>query len=559
MPQSKRNRSRSPRRTTRRQFLYFLAGLGGAGAVHHGLVTLGLMPTSKARAFIPNYPPNLGRGKKAIVIGAGVTGLCAAYNLVNSGFTVKVVEANPRCGGRSLTVRPGDRFSEVGGPIQTCQFTQPDLYLNAGPGRIPNHHRRVLSYCRAFNVELEPFIFICNSNLFQSDALNGGVPITFRQLQNNLRGHVAELLAKVPESELDAELTPDDREQFLAMLSEFGSLNKVRGPLEYGTPDAACPSGRRGTNRAGYALEDVIDPDERELLCAVGLDPILESQLWDTEVFNQLSYTWQASLLQPVGGMDMVWKAFLEQPLPAGGNLSSLIVLNSPVRQVRNLSGDRVEVIHGQEGEEIVEVADFCISTMTPGQLKSVGQGFSASFGDILGKFPYAPACKVGWQAKTRFWEEGDRPIFGGISWTKHEINQIWYPSSGFHSATGVLTATYNEEETAAEFAELSLNERFEIALQGGEKLHPGYRQFIDLNTALSVAWHKMPYFEGGWQQDAAIFNEADYRQLLAAIPEGQIYLAGDYLGFLSGWMEGSLAAAEWAVEKIAQRVRANV
>ena len=541
---------------TRRRFLYFLAGLGGVGAVHHGMTTLGLMPTSNAHAFIPSYPPHIGKGNKVIVIGAGLAGLCAAYNLVKSGFTVKVIEANPRCGGRSLTVRQGDSFQEVGQPLQTCQFSNSSLYFNAGPGRIPNHHRRVLNYCREFNVKLEPFIFICNSNRLQSDDLHEGAPILFRQLQNNLRGHVAELLSKVPASQLDVELTPEDHDKFLAMLAEFGSLNEVRGRLEYGTPDAKCSSGRRGEERAGYKLENIVDPDELKFLCAVGLDPIINSQLWNKELFNQLRYTWQASLLQPVGGMDMIWKAFLNQSLPRGGNLMSTVTLNSPVHAVRNVGENQVEVTHGPKGREVTESAAFCISTMTPRQLKTVGQDFSANFNDALGKFPYVPSCKVGWQAKTRFWEMGDHPIFGGISWTKHRISQIWYPSNGFHSTTGILTAAYNRGEAAEKFGKLSLEQRFEEAYAGGEKLHPGnYRQHIDANTALGIAWQNMPYFEGGWQDHAAEENEADYRQLLNAIPEGQVYLAGDFLGYLPGWMEGSLAAAEWAVERIIERV----
>ena len=62
----------------------------------------------------------------------------------------------------------------------------------------------------------------------------------------------------------------------------------------------------------------------------------------------------------------------------------------------------------------------------------------------------FYPACKVGWQANRRFWEEDQRDeqgniiygrrIYGGISYTEHPITQMWYPSEGYFSKKGTLT-----------------------------------------------------------------------------------------------------------------------
>jgi monoamine oxidase len=45
--------------------------------------------------------------KKVIVAGAGISGLCCAYDLVKKGFEVVVLEAAGRSGGHILTVRDG--------------------------------------------------------------------------------------------------------------------------------------------------------------------------------------------------------------------------------------------------------------------------------------------------------------------------------------------------------------------------------------------------------------------------------------------------------------------
>jgi monoamine oxidase len=76
------------------------------------------------------------------VIGAGLAGLSAAYELTQAGHKVTVLEARTRPGGRVLTLR--DSFAE-------------GLYAEAGATRIPNHHHYTLRYIERFGLELDPF------------------------------------------------------------------------------------------------------------------------------------------------------------------------------------------------------------------------------------------------------------------------------------------------------------------------------------------------------------------------------------------------------------------
>src|SRR6185295_18669152 len=94
--------------------------------------------------------------------------------------------------------------------------------------------------------------------------------------------------------------------------------------------------------------------------------------------------------------------------------------------------------------------------------------------------------------------------LFGGISWIDHPVTQVWYPSSGFFSkGRAVLTGTYNYDssikKTAEIFGNLSLDERLEEALRGGERLHPRFREFVPKSGGLSIAWQQVPFLEGGW------------------------------------------------------------
>ena len=160
---------------TRRDFLRAAGALGGSTAVYRAAMGIGLMPVA-ARAARPVLTAN-GASKKVLILGAGISGLTAAYELQRRGYEVQVLEASFRAGGRNLTLRGGDRIDEIGYP-QVCQFDRdPDLFFNAGPARIPGHHQNLLEYCKELDVPLAPFINDNRNAWVQDDAMFGGKPI----------------------------------------------------------------------------------------------------------------------------------------------------------------------------------------------------------------------------------------------------------------------------------------------------------------------------------------------------------------------------------------------
>src|SRR5215204_6165055 len=81
-----------------------------------------------------------GAPKKVIIIGAGLAGLSAAYELTEAGHDVSILEARTRCGGRVYTVR--DPFSD-------------GMHAEAGAARIPIDHNLTLGYVKLFNLALD--------------------------------------------------------------------------------------------------------------------------------------------------------------------------------------------------------------------------------------------------------------------------------------------------------------------------------------------------------------------------------------------------------------------
>ena len=175
---------------TRRAFLERLGAAGGYSAVYLGMEAMGLVH-APAAAEPFGLPPGSGRGRKVVVLGAGIAGLVSAYELGRAGWDVTVLEARDRIGGRVWTVRGGDRVVQTGRPDQVCGFSE-GLYLNAGAARIPHHHHAILGYARSLGVPMEVMV---NSNRAARSEFGGRV-YSNRQLAYDTRGRFSELLAK---------------------------------------------------------------------------------------------------------------------------------------------------------------------------------------------------------------------------------------------------------------------------------------------------------------------------------------------------------------------------
>ncbi len=107
---------------SRRDFIVRAGGLAGLGLV--------------------SCTTQVDRPKRIVVVGAGMSGLVAAYELSRAGHDVTVLEARERVGGRVLTLR--------------SPFA-PGHVAEAGAARIPPEHDLTLGYARHFALELDRF------------------------------------------------------------------------------------------------------------------------------------------------------------------------------------------------------------------------------------------------------------------------------------------------------------------------------------------------------------------------------------------------------------------
>src|SRR5262249_21152848 len=104
---------------SRRDFLMRVGDAGGFGAAFVTLQSMGLFPVPASAASVPDLPKDAGKGVKVAILGGGIAGLVAAYEMGKAGFQCTVLEARERPGGRVWTVRNGGTVEFVDGFRQT--------------------------------------------------------------------------------------------------------------------------------------------------------------------------------------------------------------------------------------------------------------------------------------------------------------------------------------------------------------------------------------------------------------------------------------------------------
>lgn len=458
-----------------------------------------------------------------VILGGGIAGMVTALEMGRLGYGCTILEAAQTAGGRNRTIRAGDLAVETD-TSQTCLFDVDDsLYFNPGPARIPHHHEFVLGYCREFGVPLEAFVNENRAARMHSTSSMSGQPIITRRIHADTRGHIARLLAQaVNQNALDQELTSADKVNILAMLREFGDLD--------------INFNYNGTTRAGFpGQEDTGSRQRGELLSPIQLQQLINETFWQQRQSFTEGLEQQATMLQPVGGMDKIARALESQV--AQGTITGAVV--TEIRKLAN--GVRV-VYQDQFGAPITLDADFCVCTIPATVLRNIPNDFSPAHQAEISGFSYTAAAKIAFQSR-RFWEQ-DHNIYGGISWTTQDITQMWYPNSAFGMNDGIVIGAYIFGGAAGvEFASQTPQQRINAALGQGSNLHPELS--VEAARGISVAWSKVPFQLGAW-------GTSNPATLLT--PDDNIMFAGEHLSILQGWQEGAILSAYHAIDLVVAR-----
>jgi monoamine oxidase len=463
-------------RLSRRKFLQ-LAGLAG-GAL--GLRALGAGDSLA------------GPSRRILIVGAGLSGLVAGYELRQAGHRVTILEATLRPGGRVRTIR--EPFSD-------------GLYAEAGAGRIPDRHNLTLEYARKFGLRLASY------------RPHEGATVLYARGRR---------IVAAPKQPVDLEtfglgFTNEEIKLGLdGMYKKYvGNFTEQVGQVaakEWPSPPVQSLGNQ--TIRELMASQGASEPAIRYFSGGYDDDSALD--------FLRDAYNHEApELFHIVGGNDLLPRAFAEA-------LSKEIIYGAPVNQIAQ-DGIGVRATFESAGQKRTLGAERLICGVPFSALRRVEFNPRLSPGKerAIAELPYGSVTRVYLQSRRRFWLDNG---CHGFAEPLDLPLEIWNPSHDQPGQRG-LQLGYMYEALARQVGALPNNDRIAYFLDLMEKVFPGARE--NFEGGASFSWEEQPYQRGAY----AVYKKGDYATHWphVAAPEGRIHFSGEHTSPWPAWMQGAL------------------
>lgn len=472
----------------RREFIGFLAGLG--------------LPARHSRAAAA--------AKKVLVLGAGLAGLVAAYELSHAGYDVTVIEARERCGGRVQTLR--EPFA--GG-----------LHAEAGALFVPQNHDLTVWYARLLGLALEPAFPLFDARLYY------------------VRGQ--RVIANLgPNPQWPFALTAEERQ-----LGRSGMWSKYVADalaLIGDTKEADWPADPRlvaidAMSAAEFLRSRGASAEAIELLRTGYLDLLgdgIESYS-ALEMLQRVRQTGKAGTryYRIAGGSER-----LVQGLAA--HLAERIRYGTAVVRIEPGERSATVVVQTPRGEDRV-TGERIVCTIPFSVLRHVdiAPAFSQAKSAAIRQLAYTSVTRILLQFRKRAWTAENMYV---LTSTDLPMKRFFEHTVGQPGQGGILEAQA-VGAPAEQLSRMSEAERIDAALSCVEQVFPGARQHYQRGA--SKCWDADRWARGAF----AYFRPGDMMALRPHIAsaEGRVHFAGDHASSWSGWMQGAIESGLRAASEI--------
>jgi monoamine oxidase len=476
-----------PSRIDRRTFLQLLALAGAAAATPRALTQ---------------------SGTRVIVLGAGLAGLAAAWNLLKAGYDVVVFEAQDIAGGRVKTIR--EPFKNGG-------------YAEVGAMRIFQNHRWTMKYIRLMGLEAK--LAPLDDEGAHLWYLNGKRFVT-RQNEWPLEG-----------------LRGAEKANPAAMLEKYWGpgFAAVGDPTRPEFPSKAALALDR------YRIDEFLQKNGASkewlrIMLATEGDLRRVNALAVTACFAP-PYGEETQAFGLVGGNDQLPKAM-------AAALGNRVRYHTPVLK---LAPDRDGVsvtIRDATGQHEVR-ADHCVCTLPFPVLRDVA--ISPAFSDLkmraIHEYQLAAIARVCFQTRTRFWQRDPLGRLGGLNMvgTDTPAERIWNTSQLQPDPALGMLQSYFLDRNALAFARIRPDARIAEWLKIIARFLPQVPGEVEASYA--KVWQEDPWQRGGFA--FAQPNQLEWMWQAARRPEGRVHFAGEHTSVWIGFQNGALESAERCVEEI--------
>ena len=449
-----------------------------------------------------------GAPKRIVVVGAGLAGLAAAYELNEAGHDVTVLEAQARPGGRVQTMR--DQFSD-------------GLYAEAGAMNVFDIHDWTLKYIKLFGLTLDSsapstlasVVYMRGQRIVvkQGQAIDYPLELTAEEKRMGRRGMWEKYVLSVAKDlgDYDAPAWPTpallkyDRMTFTEILRSQGASTDAATLLGLGAIGAFGDGA--GTVSALVMLREIAH---------------------------------RAKVKQNYyirGGTDLLPRAF-------AAKLSERIRYGAAVVGVeQDSSGVRVAYLHAGARESLSADRVVCAVPFSILRRMKVSPDFTPEKRRAVEEMPYTSVARAYLQTSHRFWlEEG----LTGSATTDLSNMLVFDGAPGQSPRRGIMEA-YFAGPQARRLTAMREGERILSTLALVEKVHPRVRREFEVGA--TKCWDENEWARGAY----AWYKPGQMATLLphVARPEGRIHFAGEHASSLFGWMQGALESGNRAAREI--------
>jgi monoamine oxidase len=447
------------------------------------------------------------KNKTAIVIGAGLAGLSAAYDLHRAGWHATVLEARDRVGGRVHSFR---NFSN-------------GLVAEGGGEFIDKHHIRMLAYAKEFKLSLGEV------GSWQGQSGDWGAYDGKAGHQNDLNIWGFDL--------------GKESDDIWAALAELAK--EVPDPAH---PDSA-PNAKVLDKQT--AADWLNAQSAHSISRKAFADHIRSEYTCEPENFSLLDLARNAALYyshsdfyevnyRVIGGNDLIPRAIASR-LPD-------VRMNAEVTSI-HIGADKVSVTYKQAKEFQTISAAFVVLAIPLTTARSIefNPPLPVKHQSMIQEISYGAITKVMIEYHRRFWK--DTGWNGRLSTDQH-IVQTWDATSHINNDHGIITA-YTGGAPGVKLSALSDEERIKLAVSVIEKVFPGSSDLVE-NTA-TVAWVNEPFTRGSYMALSPGQVTKHWETLFASA--GRLFFAGEHATLYQGFMEGAVESGQRAAKNIMETV----
>ncbi|HEU0300645.1 MAG TPA: FAD-dependent oxidoreductase, partial [Longimicrobium sp.] len=401
-----------------------------------------------------------GPPRRVVVIGAGLAGLSAAYELHRAGHDVTVLEAGGRVGGRVLTLR--EPFLD-------------GLYAEAGAQHVYQEHAAVQRYAAQLGLEL----------VHPEIAGTGMMVLRGRRIPH-----------RANELQLQTPLALSDEEMRLGIFPVWFRrmvplVEEVRAAGDPDAPGWPPPSLARydGMSFAELMRERGFSPGAAEMLCLGDLGVMGEG----VDSVSALAHLRGMALVRP--GRSWVVRGGTEiLPRALAARLGERVRLRSPVVQVRH-DGAGVRVVFRDGDAHAALDADFAVCAVPQPLLAELDlqPQPDPGFMRAVRETPQTSVTRILLQFRRRYWRDDG---WSGYASTDTPLQLVSLATLSQPGERGILEA-YLAGARARAAARMDAEERIRFALEQVERIFPGAADHFEVGA--SQVWDDEPWERGAY------------------------------------------------------------